>query len=848
MSRPHSTEPTSASGQPPLAIESLLDPLGRALAQGHVLLEAPTGSGKSTLVPIALLDADWLRGQRILLLQPRRPAARMIATRLALLLGEPVGRRVGFQIRFERQIGSECRIEVITEGILTRRLQSDPLLDGVGLLIFDEFHERSLHTDLALALALDSIAGARPDLRLLLMSATLDAHSLDGILVNATRIRGEGRRFPVEIRHLERPPREDLVSGVITAARAALEAHRGDLLVFLPGTREIQECVRRLRALVGDALDVLPLHGSLPIDAQALALTTPESGRRRVIVATDIAETSLTIPGIDVVIDSGWGRRPRFDPGSGLTRLVTEPIARASAEQRAGRAGRTAPGICYRLWSQAHEQRRPARRTPEILDADLAALVLELRLWGVSDSADLQWIDAPPQPAVEQATALLQRLGALDDRGAITPLGRRMAELPVHPRQAAMLLGAARRARQDAADLCALISERDPLLDVPGQARPADLGLRLQALHTWRAQGRAAGADAQRLAAVDRVSRQLERLTRDGPPHGVDSTAALLALAYPERIAQRREGTDGRYRLALGSGARLPADDALAIHPFLVIAGLDAAGPDGRILAALPIGEDDLRRWFAKRIQSERILAWDTRREAVSARAIERLEALVLRAQPVPLEPTDPTSVILRQQITAQPDRALNWNPETLQWIARVALMRRLEPQDIWPDVSMETLVATLEHWLEPHLTGMSRLGQTQALDLRPLLAERLGWAQRRRLDQEAPLTLETPAGRPRRLEYRIGQAPILAVPLQELFGLTETPRICSGRVPVLLHLLSPARRPIQVTQDLAGFWATGYAEVRKELRGRYPKHAWPEDPTRPLPVLHRPSGRHRVQ
>jgi ATP-dependent helicase HrpB len=814
-----------------------LDDLRDALRRGHAVLQAPTGSGKSTLVPLALLDEEWLGGGRILVLQPRRPAARMIAARMAALLGELLGQRVGYQIRFERRIGPLSRIEVITEGILTRRIQSDPMLEGVGLVVFDEFHERSLQSDLGLALALDLVAGLRPDLRLLLMSATLDAESLTRVLGGGAVIRGAGRTFPVEIRYAERAIASDPVGAVISGVRSALATHQGDILAFLPGTGEINRCVARLTELVDDRTRVLPLHGSLPTEAQEKALTRHEGPERRVLVSTDIAETSLTIPGIQVVIDSGLTRKPRFDPGSGLTRLVTEPISRASADQRAGRAGRLGPGVCYRLWTRAQEQGRPERRAAEILQADLSALILELRLWGVADPLALRWVDPPPLLGREQATALLTRLGALDPRGAITHLGRRMADLPVHPRLAVMLLGAAESARCDAADLCALLTERDPLLDTPGQRRPADLSLRLQALHAWRERGDLTGADARRLAAADRVSKQLQRLVRNPPPGSAKSAAELLALAYPERIAQRREGADGGYRLAGGSGALLPMDDALAIHPYLVIASLDAGGADGRIQLALPIAESEIRACFADRIEVCRRLSWDAQREAVSARTVERLEGISLRAHPVPLEPTDDVTGILLDQISIRFDQALRWSDAALQFRARVTLMRRLEPDGDWPDLSKEALRADLHTWLAPYLSGMSRLAQTQKLDLMPILTSRLDWSHRQRLDSEAPTRIDTPAGRARQIDYCAGETPVLAVQLQEVFGLAETPRICRGRVPLLLHLLSPARRPIQVTQDLAGFWARGYAEVRKELRGRYPKHPWPEDPTGATPV-----------
>jgi ATP-dependent helicase HrpB len=822
---------------PRLPIEDVLDDLRAALRLGHAILQAPTGSGKSTRVPLALLDEEWLGTGRILILQPRRPAARMIATRMAALLGEPLGERVGYQIRFERRIGPMSRIEVITEGILTRRIQSDPTLEGVSLVVFDEFHERSLQSDLGLALALDLASALRPDLRLLMMSATLEAEPLAALLGEATIIRSEGRSFPVEIRYAERAAGADPVGALVSSVRSALARHEGDILAFLPGTGEINRCVARLAELVDHRTQVLPLHGSLPTGEQEKALVPNDGAFRRVLISTDIAETSLTIPGVQIVIDSGLTRKPRFVPGSGLTRLVTEPISHASADQRAGRAGRLGPGICYRLWTRSQDQGRPDRRTPEILQADLASLALELRLWGVTDPRRMSWVDAPPAAAWEQAVALLTRLGALDARGSITRLGRRMADLPVHPRLAAMLLGAAEAARRGAADLCALITERDPLIDTPGQRRPADLGLRLQALKDWRERHPLHDMDERRLAGADRVSQQLQRLTRHAPSGTAQSPAELLALAYPERVAQRREGTDGRYRMTGGSGAHLPQDDALAVHPYLVIAALDAGGADGRIHMALPITEFEIRERFGERIEAGRSLVWDTPRQAVSARAVERLDAITLRSHPAALDATDDVSGMLLEQISNRFEQAITWSQAALQFSARVGLMRRLEPDRGWPDLSMEALRLHPEDWLGPHLVGMSRLSQTRRLDLMPILASQLDWAQRQRLDSEVPAQIVTPAGSARRIDYRAGETPVLAVQLQELFGLVETPHICRGRVPLLLHLLSPARRPIQVTQDLAGFWARGYAEVRKELRGRYPKHAWPDDPTQATPI-----------
>ena len=825
-----------------LPIDSILAELDAALRHGHAVLQAPTGSGKSTRVPLALLDSDWLAGQQIVMLQPRRAAARLTAARLAAQLGEPLGEQVGYQIRFERRVSARTRIEVVTEGILTRRIQHDPLLSGIGLVIFDEFHERSLVADLGLALVLDSARSVRPDLRILVMSATLEAAPVAQLLGDAPILRAEGRSFPVEIRYAERPPDSDPVRAVVAAVRQAFAEEPGDLLAFLPGAREIDRAREQLAAQLGPDSAILPLHGSLSAAEQDRALRPAGSGQRRVILATDLAETSLTLDGIRVVLDSGLTRKPRFDPASGLTRLVTEAIPRASADQRAGRAGRVAPGVCWRLWTREHEHGRAEQRTPEIRTADLAPLVLELAVWGVKDPLALSWLDPPPAPAWTQAQELLRTLGALDARDALTARGRALAELPLHPRLGVMLLDATAAERQTAADLCALLTERDPLLAEPGQARAVDLGLRLDALHTWRTRnGQLSGVDRRRLEAIDRIARQVQQLAArataappaSAPDSAVPRTAgALLALAYPDRIAQRRSGADARYLLAAGMGAELPRDDALAVHAYLVVAALDARGRDGRIQAALPISLSEVRTVFSERLEQRRDVFWDAERAAVACRLSTRFAALVLDAQPVALRPEDNASAYLLTQIRADFDTALNWSAAARQLQARVALLRQQDAAGVWPDWSTDHLRETLADWLGPLIATHTRLAEVRQLDLHAVLRDRLSWAQRQQLDQLAPHCFTTPAGNLRPIDYVSGATPILAVPLQELFGLHDTPRLCHGRIPLLLHLLSPARRPIQVTQDLAGFWARGYAEVRKELRGRYPKHQWPDDPT----------------
>ena len=847
---------------PALPIDEVLPELTRALVRGHAVLSAPPGSGKTTRVPLALLDAPWLAGRRILMLEPRRPAARLAAARMAHLLGEGLGETLGYQVRFERRIGPRTRIQVLTEGILTRRLQQDPDLAGVGLLIFDEFHERSLQADLGLALALDAAAALRPDLRILVMSATLDTHAVARLLGGAPIIRGEGRAYPVDLVYAERMPGPDAAEAVVSGVRRALAERKGDVLAFLPGAGEIERARSRLAGLPGDDVDVLPLHGSLSLADQDRALNPNPGGRRRVILATDIAETSVTIEGIGVVVDCGLTRKPRFQPGSGLTRLVTEPISRASAQQRAGRAGRLGPGTCYRLWTRDQETGRPEHRPAEILQADLAPLALDLALWGVRDPGVLAWLDPPPAPAWSQAVALLRDLDALDAAGAITLLGRRMAGHPLHPRLARMLVAArdgghagsagaapgsaardgghaelAGANHRLAADLAALLSERDPWASTPGAPRPADLNPRLHALEALRLGRPTPGLDRRRLGAIDRLARELAGDLGPSPAGIGTDPGALLALAYPDRVARRRAEADGRYLLTSGLGATLPPDDALAVHPYLVIAELDPRPGDGRIQLALPLAEADLRLVLGEHLVMQVRVAWDPEREAVVGREETRLGAIVVNSRVVSVTDQAQILTLLIEQIARRFDQALPWTPAARQVQARIALLRRLEPDSGWPDLSDTALAATLPAWLGPWLVGKQRLAEVQRLDLTQVLLGTLDWEHQRRLEEEAPGALTTPAGRRCALDYCAGDEPVLAVPLQEMFGTGTTPAVARGRVPVLLHLLSPARRPVQVTRDLAGFWARGYALVRKELRGRYPKHHWPEDPARAAPV-----------
>ncbi|MFZ5493152.1 MAG: ATP-dependent helicase HrpB [Pseudomonadota bacterium] len=809
---------------PALPIDDALPAL-RAALEGHpaVVLEAPPGAGKTTRVPLDLLTAPWLADQKILLLEPRRLAARAAARRMAHVLGEAEGGTVGYRTRLDSRIGATTRIEVVTEGILTRLLQADPALAGYGLVIFDEFHERSLHADLGLALALQAQALLRPDLRLLVMSATLDGAAVAGLLGGAPRVVSEGRGFPVELRYL---PGEGPLDGRLDGAiRRALAQAPGSLLVFLPGTPEIRRLAWRLErdGLPAD-VQVCPLYAGLDAAAQDAAIAAPPPGTRKIVLATRIAESSLTIDGIGAVIDSGLSRHTRFNPRTGMDGLVTVPVSQAAAAQRAGRAGRLGPGVCYRLWSEADHARLPAQEPPEIAVADLAPLALELALWGVRDATELAWLTPPPTAHLKQARALLQALGALDDDHKVTAHGRAMAGLGLPPRLAHLLLAGG---GEDAGRLAALLAERDILRRTPGQALPVDIELRLAALRTGRA-----GADVDR-AAFDAVRRLAERLARRRPAGtAATSAGALLALAFPDRIAQRRGR--GSYRLANGRGAVLDEADALAGAPFLVVAELDDVGDNARIRLAAAIDETELETTLGERIETAEEVRVDADSGAVQARRVRRLGALVLADEPLPRPSAAAVARALLDAIARRGVTALPWSEADRQLRARVALMRGLEPDAAWPDLGDAALDARLADWLGPFLGSVRRLDDLSTGPLHAALAAQLDHAQSRRLDAELPREL-TVNGRARAIDYT-ADAPVLAVRLQDLLGAQDTPRLASGRVALLLHLLSPAGRPLAVTADLAGFWRGAYAEVRKQMRGRYPKHPWPENPLTATP------------
>lgn len=816
---------------PELPVNACVPALGDALRAGHAVLAAEPGSGKTTLLPLLLRDEPWLGGRRILMLEPRRPAARMAARRMADLLGQQVGDEVGYQVRFERHIGDDTRIEVLTEGLLLRRLQSDPELNGVGLVIFDEFHERNLHADLSLALCLDVCAGLREDLRLLAMSASLDTAPLADLMA-ARVISVDGRGHPVEVRYAEYDgePRQQVVAAMRALSRA-LHDGDGDVLVFLPGRREIERMRGDVDERWGDEVDVQTLFGDMPAAAQDAVLGR-RAARRRVILSTDIAESSLTIDGIAAVVDSGLARKPLFDANTGLTRLETRWISKASALQRAGRAGRLGPGRCYRAWSPARQARLDDWTAAEITTADLAPLVLELAGWGVTSADALRWLDMPPEGHWRQAGELLRQLGAVDAYARITPIGRDMLRLPAHPRLAHLLVMAdGREALQRAADMAALLSERDPWRRGRDGSISADLELRLDALDRLRA-GSSLPDDVDRAALrhIDRAARQLRRLADDRRPGvGAVDAGELLALAYPDRVALCSDRRGTRYLMRNGRGALLDDGDRLCGSRYLVVAAVDAGRRDGRIWLAAALDDAAFERAFAAQITTAREVRWDAARADVVARRVRRLDALLLDDEADALRVDDPTAEILIAQIRAQGIGAFFDDPAELR--ARVELMRRLSPDEAWPDFSDRGLLDGLDRLLAPWLKPGLGIRQLRSFGLEDVLLSELGWARRQRLDADLPAHFDTPAGTRRRIEYRSNDDPVLAVPLQEMLGLSRGPKFVGGQVTPVLHLLSPAGRPLQVTRDLAAFWRGAYAEVKKEMRGRYPKHYWPDDP-----------------
>ncbi|MGH8278148.1 MAG: ATP-dependent helicase HrpB [Gammaproteobacteria bacterium] len=819
-----------------LPIDVLLPELRTVLAQSHTaVIEAPPGAGKTTRAPLALLDAAWLAGRKLVVLEPRRLAARAAAQFMARTLGEPVGKTIGYRVRMETRVSARTRIEIVTEGVLLRLLQADPALADYGLVIFDEFHERSLSADLALTLCLDMQAVLRPDLRLLVMSATLDGAAVAKFLGDAPRLRATGRSFPVTTHYRALDSHASLEPQVIRVLDQVLAGEPGGVLVFLPGTREIRRVAAGLTERVPPGTQLRLLYGDLGLEEQDAAILPAPAGQRKLVLATSIAETSLTIEDVRVVVDAGLARVPRFDPVSGLTRLVTQRVSQASADQRRGRAGRLAPGVCYRLWGEA--ERLEVRTAPAILHADLAPLVLELAAWGSVDPQKLHWLDPPPTGAVAQAAALLQQLGALDVVRRITAHGKALLQLPLHPRLAHMVVkGAERGTGSSACLLAALLSERELL---PREARrQTDVAPRLEALA--QAGGTPKRPSVGRLRRLWAVAQDIARAAAVDTGRGCSPEHAglLLALAYPDRVARRRPGGAPRYLLSNGRGAFLEADDALAGSDWLAVAALDGNPREARIFLAAHLEESVLRQVLADQIIWRERTEWDVNASAVSAVREQCLGAIVLESGMLANPDPERSVQLLLAAIRRAGVGCLPWTAALRNWQARVLLLRGLQGER-WPDISDEHLAATLEVWLAPHLAGVARLRQLSALPLQVVLESPLDYRQRQKLDELAPEHFRVPTGAQIRLDYTAGATPVLAVRVQELFGLDVTPCIVNGRVPLLLHLLSPAGRPLQVTRDLPGFWRASYAEIVKEMRGRYPKHPWPDDPLHAQPTRH---------
>jgi ATP-dependent helicase HrpB len=808
-----------------LPIEAILPELKQILNQGTTaLLQAPPGAGKTTRVPLALLDAPWRENRKILMLEPRRLAARSAARFMAKQLGEGPGQTVGYRTRLDTKISGSTQIEVVTEGILTRLIQNDPMLDDYAAVLFDEFHERSLQADLGLALVRESQQALREDLRVLIMSATLDTAPIARVLGKVPVITSEGRAYPVEVLYRPLPRNARIVDQVVTVIQEALRDQTGSLLVFLPGAGEIRRVAQQLTGQLPDNVLLALLYGNLKSAQQDRAISPAPDGKRKIVLATAIAETSLTIEGVRVVIDAGQQRRAVFDPNSGMTRLITGNVSKASAEQRKGRAGRIEPGVCYRLWSESAQFGLADYTPSEIQQADLAPLVLELAQWGARSPQQVAWIDAPPKAHWQQAVDLLQWLDLLDTKGAITDHGKAARDLGLHPRLAHMVIRArAMGLGQLGAELAALLEERDLLGPVAG----ADLHERIRLL---RGERPPQGLDPARLNAVRQAAKRLCREPWSQEVPGGSEVGRVLALAYPDRIARRRSGAAPRYQLSNGKGAVLREEDPLARQDWLVAADLDGRAREATIFRATAVDLADLERDLAPHIQEGEEAFWDDRRGTIVARHVRQLGALVLAEKPLQQIAPELIRQGLLDAVRRKGLESLPWTDAARQWRARVQLLGTAFPGD-WPDVSDSALLASLEQWLVPFMAGMQRWSDLARLDLLQALNSLLDYPQQQQLDEFAPKALTIPTGQKVSLDYTADNGPVLAAKLQALFGWTETPKVAGGRVPVVIHLLSPARRPLAVTADLASFWNNAYPQVRKELRGRYPKHPWPEDP-----------------
>ncbi|PPQ44843.1 ATP-dependent helicase HrpB [Rhodopseudomonas palustris] len=810
----------------PLPIDDALDDLTGALeASNTAVLVAPPGAGKTTRVPLALLDAPWLRSQKIILLEPRRIAARASAERMAKTLSEKAGETIGYRVRFGSKVSRATRIEVVTEGIFTRQILDDPELTGVGAVLFDEFHERSLDADLGLALARDAQQGLREDLRILVMSATIDGARVARLLGDAPVVESLGRAFPVETRYLGRRSDAPLERLMAEAIAQALRAETGSVLAFLPGAAEIRRTETMLRERVQDpGVEIVPLFGALDAAVQDRAIQPAPKGQRKVVLATSIAETSLTIEGVRIVVDCGLSRVPRYEPDLGLTRLETARASRAAVDQRRGRAGRIEPGVCYRLWDEPQTASLPAYTQPEILSADLSSLLLDLAQWGVADPSSLAFLDPPPQPALKEARELLGELGALDPDGRITDEGRSLRAMALPPRLARMIVDAARHGcAEDAAEVAAILTERG----LGGDS--ADLDHRRDQFRRDRSQ-RASSARqmAQRWAAQSASS-------SPSPQDAFEpSSGVLLAFAFPDRVAKNRGS--GSFTLANGRGAAVEQTSALARAPYLAVGELTGSAAQGRILLAAPITLSEIELNFRDQITDADEVSFDRSAMALRARRRRALHAITLSEAPLALTPSEQTARVLADGLVAVGLDRLPWSKQLQQWRGRVMFLRKAEG-DPWPDLSDAALAETRENWLVPALFDKTGLKDFSASDLSDALMNLLPWELRARLDREAPTHFEAPTGSKLPIDYEAEQGPTIAVRLQELFGLTTHPSVAGGAVPLVLELLSPAHRPVQVTRDLPGFWRGSYAGVRADLRGRYPRHPWPEDPASAPPT-----------
>jgi ATP-dependent helicase HrpB len=809
----------------PLPILEILPEIRQSLnRESTLILQAPPGAGKTTLLPLELLHEPWLEGKKIIILEPRRLAARAAAERMSALLQEKVGNTVGYKVRFENKTSADTRIEVLTEGILTRMLQQDGALDNAGLIVFDEFHERSLQADLALALSRELQQVLRPELRILIMSATLESDNLSSLLGNAPVLRSQGRQYPVNILYTAIDAHALLHVEMSRAIARAVNQDKGDILVFLPGMAEIH----RTAEILGNQLKNIQVHalyGDLPLQKQQEAILPDPAGRRKVVLTTSIAETSLTIEGIGVVIDSGFSRAPRFDPKTGLTRLETIRVTADAADQRAGRAGRTGPGVCYRLWSAGAQHHLIPHRKPEILEADLAPLVLEIAQWGTQNIFSLSWLTPPPTAAVNLAKELLRILGALDG-DKITVRGKEMLRLPTHPRIAHLLLeGKDAGLLAIATDIASLLEERDPLSKEAG----ADLVLRLEALRKWRNK-EFVSADRGRLERIEKLAaswRKLFSIPTDNTPPLQDHVGKLIASAYPERVA-RQYGPEHRYRLTNGRFAKLNEQDALSREPWLAIAHLDSGTNEGKIFLASALNPEDIDSLCTE----TDVLIWNTQKGELLARREKRLGDIVVSSSPLTQVSEEARCRILLDVVRSEGLGILNWTEALQQLKIRLHCLSRWRPEETWPDLSDAHLLETLEEWLAPYVSKIKKREDFQKLNLEEILEGLIPWEAKQRISKLVPETIPVPSGSLIRLDYAAdGSAPVLAVRLQEMFGLLDTPTVNEGRNKVMLHLLSPGYKPVQVTQDLRSFWKNTYPEVRSELRVRYQKHHWPEDP-----------------